>query len=137
MQCALRLGRSEAEGCPKLRVLRISRSDGALASRPKNECARAHEPAASPHRRTIAPAEPPPPPRIRPVRRYDAVIGGPKTRARLGSVASADWTALLGDFGVVRQSDPSDWRCLVDVAPAPAFVPSPREQPTAPAEPTE
>ena len=51
----------------------------------------------------------------RPLSTYDAIIGGPKTRARLGVVASADWPTLLGPFGVVRESSKEDWRELVEV----------------------
>ena len=50
----------------------------------------------------------------RPRQNYDAVIGGPKTRARLGTDASADWVSLLSPFGPVRRSDPEDWRLLLD-----------------------
>ena len=28
-----------------------------------------------------------------------------------------DWGALLAPFGVVRQSDPNDWRVLVEINP--------------------
>lgn len=51
----------------------------------------------------------------RAVMHYDAVIGGPKTRKRLGTVQSADWGALLAPFGVVRESSADDWRVLVEV----------------------
>ncbi len=61
----------------------------------------------------------------RPRNTYDAVIGGPKTRARLGQVSSADWSTLLGPFGVVRETDPADWRCLVDISSPPPPPPPP------------
>ena len=53
----------------------------------------------------------------RPVVNYESVIGGPKTRAALGTAQSADWGELLAPFGVVRQSDPNDWRVLVEINP--------------------
>ena len=93
VQCALRLARTPAEGCPPLRVLRVSRGLGGLTDRPRNT--------------------------------YDAVIGGPKTRARLGRVSSADWSGLLGPFGVVRETDPADWRLLTKTAPDEKWVPVP------------
>ena len=85
VQCALRLSRTEDEGCPSLRVIRVC-VDGGLKQRPKVN--------------------------------YDAIIGGPKTRARLGTVNSADWSSLLAPFGVVRESDPNDWRLLRPVGGA-------------------
>ena len=33
----------------------------------------------------------------------------------MGVVSSADWTTLLEPFGVIKASDPNDWRLLVDV----------------------
>ena len=42
----------------------------------------------------------------RPVVNYESTIGGPKTRAALGTAQSADWGALFAPFGVVRQSGP-------------------------------
>ena len=44
------------------------------------------------------------------------VIAGPKFRKAQGVVRSADWSAVLAPFGVVRESDPADWRCLVSVS---------------------
>ncbi|KOO30030.1 hypothetical protein Ctob_006320 [Chrysochromulina tobinii] len=93
VQCALRLARTPAEGCPPLRVLRVSRGLGGLTDRPRNT--------------------------------YDAVIGGPKTRERLGRVSSADWSGLLGPFGVVRETDPTDWRLLTKTEPDEKWVPAP------------
>lgn len=51
----------------------------------------------------------------RPLNTYDRVIAGPKGRARLGMVNSADWSALLAPFGVVKEPDPADWRMLRSV----------------------
>ena len=50
----------------------------------------------------------------RPFVNYDTIIGGPKFRASQGTVNSADWSTLLAPFGVVKKSDPEDWRLLVD-----------------------
>ena len=38
---------------------------------------------------------------------------GPKGRARMGSVASADWSRLLAPFGVYRVANPGDNRELI------------------------
>ena len=51
----------------------------------------------------------------RPVVNYDTIIGGPKFRASQGTVNSANWGELLQPFGVIKESDPTDWRLLVDV----------------------
>jgi len=51
----------------------------------------------------------------RPLKNYDSVIAGPKFRARQGTVKSADWTQQLAPFGVIKASDPDDWRLLIDV----------------------
>jgi hypothetical protein len=32
-------------------------------------------------------------------------------------VESADWGALFAPFGVVRESDPADWRVLREINP--------------------
>ena len=44
------------------------------------------------------------------------MIAGPKFRKAQGVVSSADWSAVLAPFGVVRESDPADWRRLVSVS---------------------
>ena len=87
VQCALRLSRDESEGCAEAGVCRVLRV-GRGASNLLQE---------------------------RPTRNYDSVIGGAKTRERLGSIKSADWSSLLAPFGVVRESDPNDWRLLREV----------------------
>ena len=46
---------------------------------------------------------------------YESTIGGPKTRAALGTAQSANWGELLAPFGVVRKQDPNDWRVLLPV----------------------
>jgi hypothetical protein len=50
----------------------------------------------------------------RPVVNYDTIIGGPKFRASQGTVNSADWSEQLAPFGVIKKSDPNDFRLLVD-----------------------
>eukprot|EP00310_Coccolithus_braarudii_P016294 CAMPEP_0183337594 /NCGR_PEP_ID=MMETSP0164_2-20130417/5175_1 /TAXON_ID=221442 /ORGANISM="Coccolithus pelagicus ssp braarudi, Strain PLY182g" /LENGTH=320 /DNA_ID=CAMNT_0025507303 /DNA_START=1 /DNA_END=963 /DNA_ORIENTATION=+ len=50
----------------------------------------------------------------RPIVNSNSVIGGPKLRAAQGTVESADWSALLAPFGVIKESDSDDWRLLVD-----------------------
>jgi hypothetical protein len=87
VQCALRLSRDESEGCAEAGVCRVLRV-GRGSSNLLQE---------------------------RPTRNYDSVIGGAKTRERLGSIKSADWSSLLAPFGVVRESDPNDWRLLREV----------------------
>ena len=72
LQYALRCSRSAAEGAPALRVVRVA---------PARESGQLTE---------------------RAVVNYESVIGGPKTRARLGTAQSADWGELLAPFGVVR-----------------------------------
>ena len=84
-QVALRLPRAEAEGAPPLRVIRVAPEEGGDSSLVE-----------------------------RPRQNYDSIIGGPKFRARLGTDASADWVSLLSPFGRVRQSDPNDFRLLLD-----------------------
>jgi hypothetical protein len=34
---------------------------------------------------------------------YEGLLAGPKTRAKMGSVFSADWATLLAPFGIVRK----------------------------------
>ena len=67
------------------------------------------------------------------------MIGGPKFRARQGTVQSADWSALLAPFGVIKVSSPGDRRLLVDVPKAdieePAFIYSRRSDDKATPEP--
>ena len=62
----------------------------------------------------------------RPVATYDAILGGPKTRKRLGTVSSANWDEMLAPFGVVRTSNPNDFRELVDVNAAGVWIPQPK-----------
>ena len=50
----------------------------------------------------------------RPVVNYDTILGGPKFRKAQGTVDSADWGELLAPFGVIKKSDPGDWRLLID-----------------------
>ena len=74
----------------------------------------------------------------REVQNYDSVIGGPKFRAKQGTVVSADWSDALKPFGVIKKSDPDDWRLLVDVEQDEAWVPSPKPKaPPKPAAPEE
>ena len=94
VQCALRLSRTYEEGAPRVRVLRVA-----------------------PDKSNGATAE-------RPVQTYDSVIAGPKFRAAQGTVQSGAWSELLAPFGVVKASDPDDWRRLVSVSlPPPGTEP--------------
>lgn len=86
LQTMLRCARTADEGAPALRVLRVAPGGGAAGGE-LTERARNN---------------------------YDANFGA-KSRKRLGTVSSADWTSLLEPFGVVRKSDPDDWRNLISV----------------------
>ena len=85
VQSALRLSRVGSEGAPPVRVMRVNAaSGGSLEERQLFEST------------------------------YEGRFAGPKTRKRMGSVKSADWSVVLEQFGVVRVVDPNDNRVLMD-----------------------
>ena len=96
LQTMLRCARTADEGAPALRVLRVAPGGGGGGGSGGGGAGGAGELTE------------------RARNNYDANFGA-KSRKRLGTVNSADWTALLAPFGVVRKSDPDDWRNLISV----------------------